>query len=148
MARELGYDILAQGIGGYRYEPNDVMTVDGFTPDKIIVALGTNWYDDSSYDYEFNVTEFYKRLISVFPNTPVLAITPIWRGDIDNWERFIWCINKVKDTCAKYECIKLVDGFTLVPNVEECFSDRAHPNSFGSLMYSNNLIKAIKKLKF
>ena len=57
-------------------------------------------------------------------------------------------IIKIKDTCAKYDSIKLVDGFTLVPNVEECFSDRAHPNSFGSLMYSNNLIKAIKKLKF
>ena len=148
LARELGYDILAQGIGGYRYEPNDIMKIDGFEPDKIIVALGTNWYDDSSYDYELNVSEFYKKLTSVFPNIPILAITPIWRGDIDNWERFIWCINKIKDTCAKYECIKLVDGFTLVPNVKECFSDKAHPNSFGSLMYSNNLIKAIKKLKF
>lgn len=148
LARELGYDILAQGIGGYRYEPNDVMKIDDFEPDKIIVALGTNWYDDSSYDYELNVSEFYKKLTSVFPNIPILAITPIWRGDIDNWDRFIWCINKIKDTCAKYECIRLVDGFTLVPNVEECFSDKAHPNSFGSLMYSNNLIKAIKKLKF
>ena len=148
LVRELGYDILAQGIGGYRYEPNDIMKIDGFEPDKIIVALGTNWYDDSSYDYELNVSEFYKKLTSVFPNIPILAITPIWRGDIDNWDRFIWCINKIKDTCAKYECIRLVDGFTLVPNVEECFSDKAHPNSFGSLMYSNNLIKTIKKLKF
>ncbi len=148
LVRELGYNILAQGIGGYRYEPNDVMTVDGFTPNKIIVALGTNWYYDSSYDYELNVTEFYKRLIEVFPNTPVLAITPIWRGDIDNWERFIWCIDKIKDTCSKYDSIKVVDGFTLVPNVEECFSDKAHPNAFGSLMYSANLIKQIKKLKF
>ena len=50
----------------------------GFTPDKIIVARGTNRYDDSSYDYEHNVSEFYKRLISVFPNTPVSAITSIW----------------------------------------------------------------------
>ena len=66
----------------------------------------------------------------------------------DNWDRFILCINKIKDTCAKYECIRLVDGFTLVPNVEECFSDKAHPNCFGSLMYSSNLIKAIRKLKF
>jgi hypothetical protein len=148
LARELGYDILAQGIGGYRYEPNDIMKIDGFEPDKIIVALGTNWYDDSSYDYELNVSEFYKKLTSVFPNIPILAITPIWRSDIDNWDRFIWCINKIKDTCAKYECIRLVDGFTLVPNVEECFSDKAHPNCFGSLMYSSNLIKSIRKLKF
>ena len=148
LVRELGYDILAQGIGGYRYEPNDIMKIDGFEPDKIIVALGTNWYDDSSYDYELNVSEFYKKLTTVFPNIPILAITPIWRSDIDNWDRFIWCINKIKDTCAKYECIRLVDGFTLVPNVEECFSDKAHPNCFGSLMYSSNLIKYIRKLKF
>lgn len=148
LARELGYNILAQGIGGYRYEPNDVMTVEGFTPDKIIVALGTNWYNDDSYDYELNVNEFYKRLSEVFPSTPVLSITPIWRGDVDDWDRFIWCIDIIKSTCGKYENIKLIDGFALVPNVEECFADKAHPNAFGSLIYSTNLIKEIKKLKF
>lgn len=148
LARELGYNILAQGIGGYRYEPDDVMAVDGFTPDKIIVALGTNWYNVDSYDYEGSVIEFYKRLSRTFPNIPVLSVTPLWRGNVEDWERFCWCIDKIKEACSKYENIKLVDGFTLVPNVEDCFSDRVHPNSFGSLMYSTNLIKAIKRLKF
>ncbi len=148
LARELKYDILAQGIGGYRYEPNDVMTIDGFTPDKIIVALGTNWYNVDSYDYELNVNEFYKKLSEAFPNIPVLSVTPLWRGNVEDWERFTWCIDKIKSACSKYENIKLVDGFALVPNVEECFSDKVHPNSFGSLMYGNNLIKAIRKQKF
>lgn len=148
LSRELNYNILAQGIGGYRYEPDDVMAVDDFAPDKIIVALGTNSYNDDSYDYDSSVIEFYKRLSEVFPKVPVLSVTPLWRGNVEDWERFYWCIDKIKDECSKYENIKLVDGFTLVPNVEDCFSDKVHPNSFGSLMYSINLIKAIKKLKF
>jgi hypothetical protein len=148
LSRELGYNVLAQGIGGYRYEPNDVMAVDGFIPDKIIVALGTNWYDVESYDYELNVIEFYKRLNETFPKIPVLSITPLWRGNVEDWERFMWCIDKIKNVCAEYDNIKVVDGFTLVPNTNECFSDKVHPNAFGSIMYSTNLIKAIKKLKF
>lgn len=149
LARELGYNILAQGIGGYRYEPDDVMNVDGFEPDKIIVALGTNWYDaPDRYDYELNVTGFYKRLSEVFPNVPVLNITPLWRGNADDWDRFIWCINTIKDVCAKYENITVVDGFTLIPNTNDCFSDRIHPNAFGSIMLTTNLVKTIKKLNF
>ena len=148
LSRELGYNILAQGIGGYRYEPNDVMSVEGFTPDKIIIALGTNWYNVESYDYELNVVEFYKKLSETFPGVPTLSITPLWKGNVEDWDRFNWCIEKIKNACAQYDNIKVVDGFSLVPNTDECFSDKVHPNSFGSLMYSTNLIKAIKKLKF
>ena len=42
---------------------------------------------------------------------------------------------------------KLIKGACYF-ETKDGYSDRAHHNSFGSLMYSNNLIKAIKKLKF
>lgn len=148
LARGLDYNILAQGIGGYRFEPNDLMTVDSFEPDKIIVALGTNWYDSLEYDYELNVREYYKKLIILFPNVPILVITPLWRGNADDWERFLWCIDVIKSECQKHKSITVVDGFTLVPHVNDCFSDKVHPNDFGSLTLTSNLIKAIKKLKF
>ena len=139
---------MAQGIGGYRFEPDDIMRVEGFEPDKIIVALGTNWYDSENYDYELNARAYYKRLCQVFRNVPILVITPLWRGNADKWERFLWCIDIIKDECKNHECIKVVDGLTLIPNTNDCFSDKVHPNAFGSLMLTSNLINAIKKLKF
>ena len=148
LARELGYNILAQGIGGYRFEPDDVMRVDGFEPDKIIVALGTNWYDSSEYDYEAAARGYYKKINEVFGNIPVLVITPLWRGNAEYWDRFLWCIDIINDECKKYDNFKVVNGFELVPNTNDSFSDKIHPNAFGSLMLTKNLVKAIKRLKF
>ena len=42
--RLLNYDIVNQGIGGYIYDKKSLMKMDGYTPDKIIVALGTNQF--------------------------------------------------------------------------------------------------------
>lgn len=45
--RILNYDIINQGIGGYIYDKNSLMKMEGYEPDKIIVALGTNQYKDN-----------------------------------------------------------------------------------------------------
>ena len=150
LSRELGYNILAQGIGGYRFEPDDLMTVEGFDPDKIIIALGTNWFNVTSYDYESYARAYYKKINEVFGKKPVLVITPLWKSNVEpqDWERFYWCIDVIKDECKKYDNFTIVDGFELIPNVDECFSDKVHPNAFGSIYLTNNLVKAIKKTKF
>lgn len=150
LQRLTGYNMLNQGIGGYRCEPKDLMYVDGFEPDKIITFLGTNWYDaPDRYDYEGATVGFYKRLTELYPNKQILSISPIWRGD-DGLDpvRFAWCRSIVKRECEKYENITLVDGFTLVPNVLECFCDKLHPNEFGCLLLAKNLQNEMKRVKF
>jgi len=42
----------------------------------------------------------------------------------------------------------VIDGFTLVPNVDQCFSDGVHPNAYGSLCLADNLMAFMKKIKF
>lgn len=150
LQRLTGYSMLNQGIGGYRCEPQDLMYVDGFEPDKIITFLGTNWYDaPDQYDYEKATAEFYKRLTELYPNKQILAVSPIWRGNDDlDRERFMWCIGIVKRECAKYGNITSVDGFTLIPNVLDCYCDKVHPNEYGCLMLATNLHKEMKKIKF
>lgn len=150
LQRLTGYNMLNQGIGGYRCEPQDLMYVEGFEPDKIITFLGTNWYDaPDQYDYEKATIDFYKRLTELYPNKQILAISPIWRGDDGvNRERFNWCIDIVKRETKKYPNITSVDGHTLVPNVEECFCDKLHPNEYGCILLAQNLYKIIKKIKF
>ena len=150
LQRQTGYNMLNQGIGGYRCEAVDLMYVDGFEPDKIITFLGTNWYDAKDvYPYERATADFYKRLVELYPDKQILSISPLWRGDdgLDQ-ERFNMCTEIVKKECRKYENITLVDGFTLLPNVAECFCDKLHPNEYGCLLLATNIHKEMKKIKF
>lgn len=150
LQRMTGYNMLNQGIGGYRCEPSDLMYVDGFVPDKIVTFLGTNWYDaPDQYDYEGATVGFYKRLTELYPSTQILSISPIWRGNDDlDAERFAWCREIVKRECEKYENITLVDGFALMPNVLDCYCDKVHPNEYGCLVLATNIHKEMKKAKF
>ena len=58
--RALNYDVINQGIGGYVYDKKSLMRMDGYQPDKIIVALGTNqfWVETMK-----DVEEYYETLI-------------------------------------------------------------------------------------
>ena len=150
LQRLTGYNMLCQGIGGYRCEPQDLMYVEGFMPDKIITFLGTNWYNaPNEYDYEGATVGFYERLTELYPSVQIISVSPLWRCD-DGFEeeRFAWCRDIVKREIQKHKNITYVDGFTLVPNVEECYCDKLHPNEYGCLMLATNLYKEMKKIKF
>lgn len=150
LTRHFNHTFLGQGVGGYRYEPCDLMKIQDFEPDRIVVFLGTNYYDTplEQYDYKGAVNEYYERLTELYPNTPILCITPLWRNNNVDFPRLFWCIDTIKEACSHYEQVTVVDGFTLVPNVDQCFSDGVHPNSYGSACLVENLISFMKKSKF
>ena len=145
--RLLGYDIINQGIGGYVYDKKSLMPMEGYHPDKIIVALGTNQYGTESMK---DVEEYYETLMSIYGNEiPVLCISPIWRGDHPEeaaiLERF--CEN-VKKIAGSYPNVKVIDGFRLVPHLSEYFLDNLHPNCLGTETYGRNLVLEIQKIGF
>ncbi|MBQ8840778.1 MAG: SGNH/GDSL hydrolase family protein [Clostridia bacterium] len=142
LQRETGYNVLAQGIGGYRFEPVDLTTVECFEPEKILVFLGTNWYDSLDYDYEGETKRYFKKLKELYPNTPIWEVTPLCRQNVDI-DRFNWCINVIKEACRECD-IPIIDGFSLVPNVDECFSDGVHPNSLGAYILGTRIAKIIR----
>ena len=149
LSREYKYSILNQGIGGYRYEAKDLMLIDEFKPDRIMVALGTNYYDVvDGYDYKNAVCEFYERLNQLYPNTKKLVLTPIYRTRELDMDRFIWCINTIKAECKKYDNILVVDGLDLMPNDPVSLSDGVHPSTYGSIMLAKNLVQFMKENKF
>lgn len=153
LTRKTGYNIVGQGIGGYRYEARDLRKISEFEPDKIIVFLGTNYYEEAclascNYDYAPAVHNFYKRLNEIYPTTPVLCITPLWRNNHVDMARLLWCIDRIKEACAPYANVTVVDGFSLMPNVDECLSDGIHPNAYGSELLATNLHRFIKEKKF
>lgn len=145
--RLLNYDIINQGIGGYIYDKKSLLKMEGYNPDKIIVALGTNQYGCETMK---DIEEYYETLMKLYGNTiPVLCISPLWRGDkieeAQILERF--CEN-VKKIAGSYKNVKVVDGFKLVPHLSEYFLDNLHPNCLGTETYGRNLVEEIRRIGF
>ena len=145
--RLLNYDIINQGIGGYVYDKKSLMKMEGYTPDKIIVALGTNQFGCETMK---DVEEYYETLTGIYgTKIPILCISPLWRGDLPEQlpvlERF--CEN-VKKIASQYPNVTVVDGFKLVPHLPEYFLDNLHPNVVGTETYGRNLVEEIRKAKF
>lgn len=146
--RLLNYDILNQGIGGYVYDNKSLMKMEGYNPDKIIVAMGTNQYGDENAPQV--VEEYYETLIGIYGSEiPILCITPIWRGDSEDGLPVLtkFC-EEIKRIVGKYSNIKVVEGFTLVPHLSEYYLDNLHPNGLGTECYGRNLVEAIRKIDF
>ena len=144
--RLLNWDIINQGIGGYIYDKKSLMKMDSYMPDKIIVALGTNQF---GCEMMKDVEEYYETLIGLYGNTPVLCVTPLWRGDVpDGFPTLKRFCENVKAIAGKYPNVKIVDGFTLVPHLPEYFRDNLHPNALGCETYGRNLVEEIRKLGF
>lgn len=137
LTRMLGYETLNQGVGGYWYDEKSVMPLDGFDPDKIIVAMGTNQHN--SADKEERICEFYAALTDVYPKKPVLAVTPLWRCDDGcNMQNLKATARLIERECARYG-IAVADGFALVPNDGRFFKDGLHPNATGSFIQALRL---------
>ena len=146
--RLLNYDVINQGIGGYIYDKKSILNMDGYRPDKIIVALGTNqfWAESPLKD----VGEFYETLTGLYGNDiPILCISPVWRGDRpQEYDKFAGFCEGVKKIAAGYGNVTVIDGFTLVPHLSEYYLDGLHPNCLGTENYGRNLVEAIRKVGF
>ena len=144
--RLLNYDVINQGIGGYVYDKGSLMKMDGYKPDKIIVALGTNQFGCETMK---DVEEYYETLTGIYGETPILCISPLWRGDLPEQMPILirFCEN-VKEIAGRYPNVTVVDGFTLVPHLPEYFLDNLHPNGLGTETYGRNLVEAIRKIGF
>ncbi len=143
--RLLDYDIINQGIGGYVYDKNSLMKMEGYEPDRLIVALGTNQFGDETMK---PVEEYYERLFEIYGHDiPTIVITPLWRGDVENGEPTLikYCEN-IKKICKQYDNISIIDGFKLVPHLPEYYLDNLHPNVIGAEVYGRNLVEEIRKI--
>ncbi|MBQ8955233.1 MAG: SGNH/GDSL hydrolase family protein [Clostridia bacterium] len=145
--RLLNYDVINQGIGGYVYDKGSLMKMDGYVPDKIIVALGTNQYGAKSMK---DVEEYYEALIGLYgTEMPILCISPLWRGDSpEGIPTLISFCEKTKRIAGQYKNVSVVDGFLLVPHLPEYFLDNLHPNCLGAETYGRNLVEAIRAIGF
>ena len=154
LSRKTDLDIISQAIGGMPYLADFVEKVEGV--ERIIVALGTNYYERGisiegygEYDYALEVKKFYEKLETLYPDTPILNITPIIRTREDtDIDRLNECVDIIREECSLYDNITVIDGYALVPPIDVCFIDGLHPSTYGATLYADNLARVIRDIKW
>ncbi len=144
LAHHLGAQEVNKGYGGEVFWPELGATREDFIPDYITVAYGTNdWNKCSRGDIEKNCPGFYKNLAETYPNTPIFAITPLWRQTMYLEKpagAFTDMQTIIADATRDYPNITVIPGMDLIPHSSDNFADLTlHPNDTGFAHYFENL---------
>jgi len=149
LAEFLDAELLNKGIGGACFCAPLVMAGEGYNPDYIVVAYGTNdWTCQTQETFRSNAQAHIQELIKKYPASKIFVITPIWRGDYAN-ERKFGPFSKIeaiiRDICEENHQIHIVSGWDLVPKDASFFGDMyLHPNDKGFTAYAEALHSALK----
>ena len=148
VADALGADEYNKGIGGEIFFPELSEIKQEFTPDLITVAYGTNdWGKGRELDdFIARCKQFYTNLRENYPDTPIYAITPIWRygGEEERAVGTVKHVGELIGECVEGLGITVIDGYGLVPEDRTLFADlRLHPNSHGFEYYSAGVLDAL-----
>ena len=140
-----------KAIGGEIFRPElAALRDEGYEPDYITVAYGTNDWAVRSYD-EFckNCKGFYENISANYPKSKIFAIAPIWRADCEKevaFGAFPKIAESIKQITEPLENVVFIDAFDCVPKEEKYFADLyLHPNDAGFEHYAKNLVKKIKQ---
>ena len=141
-----------KAIGGEQHSPYLVERKENFTPDYILVGYGTNDWRCATVDtFLERCRGFYEKLAEIYPNVPVIAITPVWRVDIDAVRPLIHfgpiheIEQYIRQITAPYANVTVVRGYEFIPEQADMFGDlRLHPNDEGFAYYGKKLVAALE----
>ena len=92
---------------------------------------------------------FYKNLCERYPDTPVFAISPIWRKDYMDYRPFgsFDGVHEIfRKMCEQCPGVTLINPWEFVPHDVKYYSDLyLHPNDEGFEHYAKGLIGSIVK---
>ena len=148
LANYLGADEVNKGISGECFFPPLAKTKDDLNPDYITVAYGTNDWSKKGRDvFQVNSKAFYQALRKNYPNTPIYAITPIWRADYQEEREFGLFEDvetDIQEAVKGIEHVTVIRGYDFVPKDISYFADfRLHPNDKGFEKYFEKLCMEI-----
>ena len=149
LAEHFGAELYNKGIGGAQFPPELAKVPDGLNPDLVTVAYGTNdWNNVTKEIFRGKADAFFDALTKKHPDTPIYAFSPIWRKDYESskpFGKFSEVEQTIKEVCEKYNSVKFISGFDLVPHDENLFGDLSlHPNDKGFKYYFENLINEMR----
>ena len=152
--RRLNLDYINQGVGGYYYEAESLdehLFDESRKPDMILLSYGSNdWSRKDRDSFEADTEAYYTRLREIYPDIPVLSVTPVWRSDCYKVTKVGSCDyvrSFITATALAYEDIYVLNGDKMVPHSSEFFRDvRLHPNTLGFESYGIAVSDAIQKI--
>ena len=156
ISQALNAEILNQAVGAEVFDEKILDEALPFEPDLITVAYGTNdWAILESKEVFLDGAErFFKKIKSIYPDKPLVYISPIWRGDyqkpfgtqdtaVGGFEESV----KELQILAKENGLSVIDGSPLTPHHSDFFADQIlHPNDLGFGFYAENLLRELKKI--
>lgn len=151
IADAIGAEEINKAVGGEQFFPELAEKKDDFVPDYIMVAYGTNDWDSTTEEIVREHCEgFYSALVKNYPNTPIFALTPVWRKNYSDYRVFgeFSKVDKLmRESLKAYKNITVISGFDFIPKDINYYADRVvHPNDAGFEHYFNNLYKEIEKI--
>ena len=155
IAKGLQSDTINQGVAGCTHL---AMHLDGIenipVPDLITIAYGTNdWFSmPSAEDIHQNIHDYYERLNQAFPGRPMVAISPIWRADMDEIRpggKFEDIRKIIEEETSDWPNVSVIEGLTVSPHDGAFFGDEyLHPNDEGFAWIAEKLIPLLKAIQF
>ncbi len=150
LADLLDAEVVDKAIGGDRFNPYILEVEDGYQPDIVTVAYGTNdWRGNTVEVFARNHAAFIETVAKRYADAKVFVLTPIWRGNANELTQcgsFYEVCDAIRATAEQYENVTVIDGLSLVGHHPAFFMpDVLHPNDLGHVLYGETLAKEIKK---
>lgn len=148
----LDWNGINKAIGGEIFCPELAALPDAAAPDLITVAYGTNDWSKCAGEALFhNSREFYRNLRRTYPDTRILALSPIWRADMDRENKacpFREVAAHLREVAREIGNADFIDCYGFVPQNTGLFSDAyLHPNEEGFRHYARGLIGQLSRLE-
>jgi len=138
-----------QAIGGTFFAPKSYQADLDFEPDIIIIAYGTNdWGFFSGPDrMELRSRQYLDKVIARYGDKKIFGVTPLWRAnnqDIRTVGTFDTARAIARQAHLNHD-IPVLEGYELLPNQGEFFTDGLHPNNMGHACLADALYWRIKE---
>ncbi len=140
-----GVDFYNFGVGADVFNAEVLKNSVPCTPKIVFTAYGTNDWGarKSIHSFKYYVNEYYTELLKKYPNSRIVAILPIWRGDnakttgVGTFEEMYEAYREVLND---FDRVEVVSGLELMPHIKDLHFDKyLHPNEQGFSYYAKNL---------
>ena len=149
LADALDANCLNKAIGGEVFRTSLAKLAAEDSVDLITVAYGTNdWFFKDADALARHARIFYTHLRANYPNTKIVVMAPVWRGD---WQKelpsgdFRSVAPLLKTIAEEIGNALFIDCFDFIPHDPKYYvSDVLHPNGDGFRLYGQKLVETFQ----
>lgn len=134
-----------KGIGGEQFFAGFGKIKENFKPDIITVAYGTNdWRHAKKEKFLSSCKFFFENIRNNYPDAKIVALTPVWRADINNEQLFgeplSFVADYIKQISNEVRDMTVIDCSDFIPHDLKYYqTDGLHPLDSGFEQYAEAL---------